>query len=154
MEWQVLQEVFSIEWSGMFRNLLLMLIAYLLAFPTGLDREMRDEGQFGLRTLPLAAVVSCGFALVGLSVLDSSEAEARVLQGIITGVGFLGGGAILKNDDRVAGTATAASIWNMGAIGIAVAYQRLEIAIALAVLNFITLRFAGRIKRRLRGSQP
>lgn len=73
-----------------------------------------------------------------MSVLTSTDAEARVLQGIITGIGFIGGGAILKNKGSVMGTATAASIWNTGLIGIAVAFSRYEIAVVMALLNFIT----------------
>jgi putative Mg2+ transporter-C (MgtC) family protein len=86
--------------------------------------------------------------LTGIYVLDSTDAEGRVLQGIITGIGFIGGGAILKGDSTVKGTATAASIWNTGAIGIAVAYSRFEIAIVLSLFNFITLRLVGEIKKK------
>jgi putative Mg2+ transporter-C (MgtC) family protein len=67
----------------------------------------------------------------------------------MTDIGFIGGGAIFKNEDRVAGTASAASIWNTGAIGIAVAFDRFEIAIVLSVLNFITLWAVGRLKRNV-----
>jgi putative Mg2+ transporter-C (MgtC) family protein len=120
-------------------------IAYLLAFPIGWDRE-QSKRHFGLRTLPLVAVVTCGFMLVGMSVISSTDGEARVMQGIITGIGFIGGGTIFKDQDHVAGTAAAASIWNTGAIGLAVAFDRLEIAIVLAALNFLTLNLFGKIK--------
>ena len=63
-----------------------------------------------------------------LAAVSTTDAEARVLQGLITGIGFIGGGAILKSGGTVTGTATAASIWNMGLIGIAVAFDRYEIA--------------------------
>jgi putative Mg2+ transporter-C (MgtC) family protein len=73
-----------------------------------------------------------------------------VLQGIVTGIGFIGGGAILTRKETVAGTASAASIWNTGAIGVAVAFSRFEIAIVLALLNFLSLRlFSGPLKKRL-----
>jgi putative Mg2+ transporter-C (MgtC) family protein len=87
--------------------------------------------------------------MVGMSVIESTDGEARILQGIITGIGFIGGGAIFKDKDRVAGTASAASIWNTGAIGIAVAFDRFEIAIVLSLLNFITLWAVGRLKRNV-----
>jgi putative Mg2+ transporter-C (MgtC) family protein len=74
-------------------------------------------------------------------VLDSTDAEARVLQGIITGIGFIGGGAILKTKSTVRGTATAASLWNTGLIGMAVAFGRYEIAILMSIINFLTLRY-------------
>lgn len=135
----------DIDWLRVGSHLTHLLFAYLLALPIGWDRE-RSEIHFGMRTFPLVAVVTCGFMLVGLSVLDSTESEARVFQGIVTGIGFLGGGAILKDGGSVTGTATAASIWNTGAIGIAVAFNRYEIAIALSVLNYITLRLVGGLK--------
>ncbi len=66
------------------------------------------------------------------------------MEGIITGIGFIGGGAILKNVVKgggfVSGTATAASLWSTGAIGISVATGRLEIALLLSVMTFFTLR--------------
>jgi hypothetical protein len=58
-------------------------------------------------------------------------------------------GAIFKDKDKVSGTASAASIWNTGAIGIAVAFDRFEIAIVLSALNFITLWAVGRLKRNV-----
>lgn len=136
----------DINWVQIVSHLVHLLFAYLLALPLGLDRE-KSEIDFGMRTFPLVAVVSCGFMLVGRTVLGSTDAEARVFQGIVTGIGFLGGGAILKDDNKVTGTATAASIWNTGAIGIAIAFSRFEIAIALSLLNFITLRIVGRLKK-------
>ena len=63
-----------------------------------------------------------------------------MLQGLITGIGFVGGGAILRDGNTVKGTATAASIWNAGVIGAAVATGRYEVAVILALLNFLTLR--------------
>ena len=93
------------------------------------------------------AVAACGYTLVGISVLDSTDAEARVVEGLITGVGFIGGGAILKSKGSVTGTATAASIWNTGLIGMAVAYQRYEVALLMSMINFVTLRFVQRWKQ-------
>ena len=86
--------------------------------------------------------------LVGLQVLSSTDAEARVMYGIIAGMGFIGGGAILKSEGKVSGTATAASLWNTGAIGIAVAFHRYEIATLLALINFLTLYFGGQVKEQ------
>jgi putative Mg2+ transporter-C (MgtC) family protein len=93
------------------------------------------------------AVAACGYSLVGMSVLDTTGAEARVLQGLITGIGFIGGGAILKSHGTVHGTATAASIWNTGLIGIAVAFGRYEIAFLMSVINFLTLRYVRYFKK-------
>ena len=132
-------------------NIVYMAIAYVLAIPIAWDRETHVRSA-GLRTFPLVAVASCGFMLLGISVLSSTDAEARVLYGIMTGIGFIGGGAILKDKGRVSGTATAASIWNTGAIGTAVAWSRFEIAVLLSLLNFFTLWALGRVKEQVRNS--
>lgn len=132
-----------------------LLYAYILALPIGWDRE-KNERTAGLRTFPLVAVSACAYMLVGLQVLESSDAEARVMEGIITGIGFIGGGAILKNvvkgESYVSGTATAASLWLTGAIGISVATGRLEIALVLSIITFFTLRLVKSAKT-LMGSQ-
>jgi putative Mg2+ transporter-C (MgtC) family protein len=90
--------------------------------------------------------------LTGIHVLDSTDAYSRVMYGILTGIGFIGGGAILKDRGTVAGTATAASIWNTGAIGVAVAWGTFEIAMVLTLLNFLTLRFMPKLKKHLDAS--
>lgn len=135
----------DISWSQIIFNLSHLLMAGALSLPVAWDREVESRGV-GLRTFPLVAVAACGYTLVGISVLDSTDAEARVLQGIITGIGFIGGGAILKSKGNVMGTATAASIWNTGLIGIAVAFERYEIAMIMALINFVTLRYVRRLK--------
>jgi putative Mg2+ transporter-C (MgtC) family protein len=84
-------------------------------------------------------MASCGYLLV-LGSQSDAAALSRVLQGLITGIGFVGGGAILKEGPTVRGTATAASIWNAGVIGASVAMRHIEIAIMLAALNLFTLR--------------
>jgi len=135
----------DIDWAVVLRNLVQLGIAYLLALPIAIDREKSGRSA-GLRTFPLVAVSACGYMLVGISVLSTTDAEARVLQGLITGIGFIGGGAILKSGGNVSGTATAASIWNTGLIGVAVAFHRYEIAILLALINVLTLRFVRHFK--------
>ncbi len=137
----------DIEWSQIVYNLYLLSVAYALALPIAWDRE-REARSAGLRTFPLVAVASCGFMIVGMQVLSSTDAEARVMQGLITGIGFIGGGAILKSNGNVTGTATAASLWNTGLIGMAVAWNRLEVAILLSIVNLLTLRFVRRFKAK------
>lgn len=136
----------DITWSVVWVNLAHLGVAYLLALPVAYDRDRAARGA-GLRTFPLVAVAACGYSLVGMSVLDSTGAEARVLQGLITGIGFIGGGAILKSKGTVHGTATAASIWNTGLIGIATAFGRYEIAFLMSLINFLTLRYVRYFKK-------
>ena len=138
----------NIDWSQSLSHFVHMVCAYVLALPIGWDRE-RSKRRFGLRTFPLVAVVSCGFMLVGISVISSTDGEARVIQGIITGIGFIGGGAIFKDEDTVSGTASATSIWNTGAIGLAVAFDRFDVAVLLSALNILTLYIFGRMKKNI-----
>jgi putative Mg2+ transporter-C (MgtC) family protein len=121
-------------------HLTALAIAYALAFPIGWDREKAARSA-GLRTFPLVALASCGFVQATESLLTGSpEAVARIVEGLIVGIGFVGGGAILKDGNAVHGTATAASIWATGAIGTAVGLGTLDVAVAIAVLTFLTLK--------------
>lgn len=141
-------DLLSIDWPTVLSHMVLMGVAYVLAFPIGWNRE-KNERSAGLRTFPLVAVATCGFMLVGIEAIGSIDAQARVMGGIITGMGFIGGGAILKSGRVVTGTATAVSLWTTGAIGIAVAWQRFEIAIVLSVLTFATLQFFEGLKEKV-----
>lgn len=141
-------EILQFNWQLIWIHSYHLLAAFILALPLGWDRE-KSNRNFGLRTFPLVAVVTCGFMMLGISVIDSTGGEARVFQGIITGIGFIGGGSILTSSDKVKGTATAATIWNTGAIGVAVAYDRFEIAAILSALNFFTLLFFKDVKEVL-----
>jgi putative Mg2+ transporter-C (MgtC) family protein len=139
----------DVEWTRILSHLISVTAAYLLALPVAWDRE-KEARSAGLRTFPLVAVASCGYMLLAISVLgSSSESTSRIIQGLITGIGFIGGGAILKDRGGVHGTATAASIWNTGAIGAAVAFRRYEIALVLSLINFATLRLLTPLKRNV-----
>ncbi|WP_339897503.1 MgtC/SapB family protein [uncultured Gilvimarinus sp.] len=138
---------FDLSLQEIIEHLIRLGIALLLALPMAFNREQSARGA-GLRTFPLVALAACAYMLVGIQVFSGSDAEAKVMYGIITGIGFIGGGAILKNNDHTVGTATAASIWNTGAIGVSVAYNRYEIALVLSVTNFIILQFSSPLKRK------
>ena len=131
---------FNFDWAVVLRHLLELVLAYVFAIPIAWDRETNARTA-GLRTFPLVAVAACAYMLIGYQVLDSTDAEARVIQGLMTGMGFIGGGAILKHGGSVRGTATAASLWATGAIGLAVASQRFEIAFLISIATFLTLRY-------------
>jgi putative Mg2+ transporter-C (MgtC) family protein len=126
------------SWQDAWKDLAQMVIAYALCAFIGWDRE-KEAHSAGLRTFPIVGIASCGYLLV-LGSQPDVAAQSRVLQGLITGIGFVGGGAILKEGATVRGTATAASIWNAGVIGASVAMRHYEIAVLLAVLNLFTLR--------------
>lgn len=136
----------TLDTTQILRHLFLLGITFALALPIALNREHSARGA-GLRTFPLVAIASCAFMLVGMSVYQGSDAEARVMYGIITGMGFIGGGSIIKTDAGTSGTATAAGIWMTGAIGISVAYSRYEIALVLSIVGFLIFQFSGFLKR-------
>lgn len=122
--------------------------AALLALPTALDREEHSR-TLGLRTFPLVAIGACSYVMIGTAVLgpEASDAYARLLQGLMTGVGFVGGGAILKSSNGVQGTASAAGVWVTGALGGAAGFGRWDLAIAMAVINFALVAGLSRVKR-------
>jgi len=140
---EALQLQFGFDTWGM--ATLMLCCAFLLALPVGWDREQTVRTA-GLRTFPLVAVSSCAFVLLSRLALPP-DAQSRVTQGLITGIGFIGGGAILKSNGKVRGTATAASIWTTGAIGASVAVGRLDLAAMLSVATFGTLRWLKGFKR-------
>jgi len=124
-------------------------LAYLLALPVGWEREQAMH-SVGVRTFPLVAMASCGYVLLADSATGSDPAaRSRIIQGLTTGIGFIGGGAIMQSRGNVHGTATAASIWNTGVIGAAVAEAHYETAIILSLLNLITLRLLLPLKGRI-----
>ncbi len=127
-----------------------LMLAGLLALPTALNRE-RHSRIMGLRTFPLVAIGACAYVVLAESYLgtDNPDAMARILQGLLTGIGFIGGGAILKQDDQEAGTASAASIWITGALGACVGLGYWHYAIALSLLNFLVVRFFPALKREV-----
>ena len=128
-------------------HLLALGVAYLLAVPIGWNRE-REERSAGLRTFPLVAVATCGVVQACETLVATSpEAMARIVEGLITGMGFIGGGAILRQSDSVKGTATAASLWVTGAIGIAVGVGSYDVGVVLAVATVITLWAMAPLKR-------
>jgi putative Mg2+ transporter-C (MgtC) family protein len=119
--------------------------ATLIGGCIGLDREVRRKPA-GLRT---HALVGLGAALVTLVVvyldpaLPHADAVSRAIQGIIAGVGFLGGGAIIKSDSQemIHGLTTAASIWVVASLGIACGVGQWVAALIALALALIVLIF-------------
>lgn len=125
-----------------------IVIAYVLGVPTGWERFKHDRSA-GLRTFPLVALASCAFMLAGEQG-SNADTKARILVGVMTGIGFIGGGSILKEAASVHGTATAASLWNMGAIGASVAYGNFGLALILCIINYLSLLFLTPFEERLK----
>lgn len=128
--------------------------AYILALPIGWDRE-QEERSAGLRTFPLVAIACCGFIQAAeMRYGAHPDAMAKIVEGLITGVGFIGGGAILKNQNSVRGTATAASLWATGAIGTSVGLGAHSVAIMIALFTVVTLRWLTPLKKEVKGGEP
>lgn len=95
-------------------------------------------------------MASCAYVLLAVSVVGThQDANSRILQGLITGMGFIGGGAILKEGGGVRGTATAASIWTTGAVGSAVGYGRYEIALVVSLITLLVLMVLNPVERAI-----
>jgi len=134
---------------GPIDDYLALLGALVLALPIGWNRE-KNGRIMGIRTFPLVSVGACAYVLIAEQFIgpNAPDAMARVLQGLMTGIGFVGGGAILKHDDHVSGTASAASIWVVGAIGAAVGLGYWGHAIVLAIINLVVVVMFSRFKQR------
>ena len=144
---------FMMDWHLVLRDVSRLAIAYVLALPVGWYRE-RQAHSVGVRTFPLVAMASCGYVLLSYSgdQVDMA-AQSRIIQGLVTGIGFIGAGAILKAEGNVHGTATAASVWNTGVLGAAVAQERYALAVVLSALNLFALRVLLPLKWKL-GDRP
>lgn len=139
-----------IEWRLLGTTAAKIGLAYALTLPMGWWRE-KEGHAVGIRTFPIVAMASCGYMLVfqGVPGVEGQTLNSHILQGLVAGIGFIGGGAIVKDGLSVRGTATAASIWNTGAIGASVAMGKYEVAIVLAVLNLVTLLALIPLKKKL-----
>jgi putative Mg2+ transporter-C (MgtC) family protein len=117
-----------------------LVIAALLGGLLGYEREQSGKAA-GLRTHMLVAQGAALFVLVPQQSGMSNEDMSRVIQGVITGMGFLGAGAILKmtSEETIKGLTTAAGLWVTAAIGIAVGLGREASAVLSAVLVVIIL---------------
>lgn len=145
----MLESLFDFDWDVMLAYTVQMVLAFGLVLPVGFNRESSRQ-SIGLRTFPLVSLASCCFTLLGFELNgDDDSLMGEVLGGIITGIGFVGGGAILQKDDRIEGTSTAAAIWAAGCVGVAVAMGRLEIAVLISVFMVGIFYFVSPLKEKL-----
>jgi putative Mg2+ transporter-C (MgtC) family protein len=142
-------------WEGLLR----LVLAALLAGVIGVERELREQ-EAGLRTHMLVCVGSTMFMLVGVYgwsgydlgnqigvVVDPS----RVASYVVSGIGFLGAGAIIRHGINVRGLTTAASLWVVAAIGVAVGAGMYGLAVATTALVILALWPLAQVKSRLAG---
>jgi uncharacterized membrane protein YhiD involved in acid resistance len=116
-----------------------LVMAALLTSVIGIDRELRSKPA-GLRTNIVVGTATAAFAYIGAEVITGPGADpTRVASQIVSGIGFLGGGAIFAAGGKPSGLTTAAALWGSAAIGMAAGIGRIDIALALVVVMFMVL---------------
>jgi len=122
--------------------------ATLLGAVIGIQRE-RAGKPAGLRTHMLVTLGTAVFVLACSGVGMGSDALSRVIQGLVTGIGFIGAGSILKISEQrdVQGLTTAAGVWMTAAVGVAVGLGSLGVALLSTVFTLIILSLAKRFER-------
>jgi putative Mg2+ transporter-C (MgtC) family protein len=115
-----------------------LLLATALGAAVGLEREYRQKPA-GLRTNILIAVGSALFTILSVEMTRGVGDTSRVAGQIVTGIGFLGGGAILRSGDAIHGMTTAATIWVNAAIGVAAGTGQVALATLTTALTLVVL---------------
>lgn len=128
--------------------LIRLVIAVLLGALVGYERE-RQGKPAGLRTHAMVALGAALFTVVSIYGFGESADTSRVAAMIVSGIGFLGAGAILHERGGIQGLTTAASLWVTAAIGIAVGVGMMLMSLATAALVFAVLRFAPNVRPRV-----
>lgn len=136
------------DWQELPRILLNLAVAFGLGIPIGWERETRKVAP-GLRTYPLLAMGACAYIEIGQHAFrDHLDGQARVFQALVSGIGFIGAGAIIKGRAEVHGLATAVSLWVTVTVGIAVSYEQYVLAAVLSVSVLFALRLLKPLKKR------
>jgi putative Mg2+ transporter-C (MgtC) family protein len=126
-----------------------LFIITILAVAVGAEREFHGHPA-GIRTMALVGVGACMFTALGLEPLFSSRTDpTRIAAQLVTGIGFLGAGAILRNGNEVRGLTTAASIWVVAAIGMCIGFGFYFVGIFTTALVMVTLVVIRPIEWRL-----
>lgn len=102
-------------------------VAMALGGLVGIERELNDKPA-GFRTIILICVGACMFTILSVEIGGRDVQSTRIAAQIVTGIGFLGAGAILRDRKSVFGLTTAATIWSVAAIGMAAGFGRLGLA--------------------------
>ncbi|NVJ97897.1 MAG: MgtC/SapB family protein [Alphaproteobacteria bacterium] len=131
--------------------------AVLCALLIGLEREVKHKNA-GIRTYILVCLGCTGFTILIQEIgayfqairVDIQLDPSRIVQGVVTGLGFLGGGAILQRNEGVTGVATGAGIWVSGAIGIACGFGFYTLAILLTLATTLVLGVLGVVRAKFR----
>jgi putative Mg2+ transporter-C (MgtC) family protein len=115
-----------------------MFLAAALGAVIGLERELRQK-EAGLRTNILITMGSALFTIMSIEITGADGDPGRIAAQIVTGIGFLGGGAILHTKGAIQGLTTAATIWMNAAIGVAAGAGRYKLAFVATAVTLGTL---------------
>jgi len=133
-----------------------ILLAVILSSFIGIEREFRQKGA-GLRTHILVCVGSTLIVLTSLHLFDIYKDvtivdPTRMVTGIVTGIGFLCAGSIIRAGNQVSGLTTAATLWIVSGVGIAVGSGDYAGAVIVSIIVFIVLTFVRSIEIRINKS--
>ncbi|HJL75903.1 MAG TPA: MgtC/SapB family protein [Acidimicrobiales bacterium] len=128
-------------------ELVKMLLAVALGGAIGFERELREKAA-GIRTIILITLASTLFTLTSIEIAGDAD-PGRVAAQIVTGVGFLGGGVILKERGSIVGITTAATIWMAAAVGVAIGIGEYAVATATTAVAFSVLLALPLLERRI-----
>lgn len=138
--------------STQLRDLLAMLLSTVLGTVVGWERQMGRKAA-GLRTHTLVCLGSTMFVLLAPHAMRTFQMNqfdpTRIIHGVVTGVGFLGAGSIMRQEGYVHGLTTAASIWMVAAIGVSVGVHAYALAVVGTVLALIVLEWYRWVERWL-----
>src|SRR5512138_268052 len=126
-------------------NLIKLGLAILIGGVLGAEREFRDKAA-GFRTLILITVGSTLFTMFSMS-MDPDNSRTRIAANIVTGIGFLGAGAIVREHGRIGGLTTAATIWLAAALGMGIGAGEMAFVTVSALIVIVVLL----VFRRLEG---
>jgi putative Mg2+ transporter-C (MgtC) family protein len=118
--------------------LLRLVMAVALGGALGFERQLAHKPA-GLRTHMLVALGAALFVIAPHVAGASADANTRVVQGIATGIGFVGAGAIMRHREHIEGLTTASGIWLTAAVGVAVAEARLWLSVVAVVMALVIL---------------
>ncbi len=134
-----------------FSEFILVVVSIVCGTIVGAERERADKPA-GLRTLTLICLGSTVFTLMSIDAAFGALDRSRIAAQIVTGVGFLGAGAILRDRGSIIGLTTAASIWVIAAVGMVVGVGYATSGLALAGVIFLTLTLWHRLEVRYLGT--
>jgi putative Mg2+ transporter-C (MgtC) family protein len=134
-----------------YSEMVLVAMAFLCGALVGLERE-KEHKPAGLRTIILICVGSAIFTVVSASPAMGGHEPARIAAQIVTGVGFLGAGSILRDRHHISGLTTAATIWASSGIGIVVGAGYAVAGLALSVCVLVTLGWVRHLEVLLNGA--